>query len=485
MIKANRHDKLKEECGLVLLHQVEGASDLTIQALLSLQHRGQQSCGIYFKSKNLSQLYKNVGLVREVFTEDSVFSDEYNNSVGHVRYATSSENKATEAQPFQVLVNGINLVIAHNGHIINQEQLRLFLKSTNQKFETKSDSEIILLYLKHFLESGYNLEKSIEKLLHNISGAYSVAGFYGDSAFAFRDKKGFRPLVFGRRLNKDNTFGYVFSSETCALEMIEASYTREVNPGEICILNDSVLKAFQVISSSKTSMCSFEYIYFSRSDSVVFNRSVYQTRTQFGEQLAKEEFLDFCDIDIVIAVPDSGTAAAIGYAQMLNKPFHLGLIKNSYVGRTFITPNQSKREAMVKLKLNALNNSIQGKNLVVVDDSLVRGTTSRKIVDMLKRKGAKSVHLRVAAPPIKHSCFFGVDTPETKDLIANNMTILEMNQQIGSDSLSFLSWAGFINVLNEKNKYCMACFNGDYPLAIYRNSFHNVSYEKEAGYIPS
>jgi amidophosphoribosyltransferase len=473
------HDKLKEECGIVSLHNVDEAADLSIKALMSLQHRGQQACGIFFKGNNDSRIHKNLGLVSEVFKSSWEFSNSCKTSIGHVRYATSGANVVTEAQPFAVLVNNKNLVLAHNGHILDGEKLKSALKSNGQCFETNSDSEILLLYLKNILENQKSLEYAIKLLLHNISGAYSVVGIYGDVTFAFRDEKGFRPLVMGRKVNKEGSVGYTFASETCAIEMMEAAYVREIRPGELCLVDNSQLTSHQIITSSKTSMCSFEYVYFSRSDSVIFHKSVYETRLKLGEQLALEETLDKDKIDVVIGVPDSGTAAAIGYAEKLNKPFHLGLVKNSYVGRSFIAGNQAMRESMVKLKLNPLQKSIEGKSIIVVDDSLVRGTTSRQIVEALKKRGAREVHLRVASPPIKYSCFFGVDTPETKDLVANNMTTLQMNQLVGSHSLSFLSWKGYLNVLPEKNKYCMACFNGEYPLAISENSFHNSVYANE------
>lgn len=475
----DRNDKLQEECGIVSLYNIKEATELSVKALLSLQHRGQQACGMYLYNEDASRLIKNTGLVSEVFKEVPFFSVSYDNAVGHVRYATSGTNRSIDAQPFLTSVNGKKLILAHNGHILNQSNLRSYLISEGQEFETNSDSEILLLYLKNNLEKNKSLQFAISELLHNISGAFSVVGVFGEVMFAFRDSKGFRPLVLGQKINPDQSVGYVIVSETCALEMIEATYTCDIKPGELCLIQNSKAIFIQILKPDKTAMCSFEYIYFSRSDSMVFEKSVYETRLKFGEWLAQEEGLELGKIDLVIAVPDSGTAAAIGYAQKLNKPFHIGLVKNAYVGRTFIASGQSNRKDMVKLKLNALQGSIRGKSIIVIDDSLVRGTTSHQIVEILKKRGAREVHLRIASPPIRYSCYFGVDTPEAKDLIANQLSLVEMNRLIGSHSLRFLSWNGYLNVLSEKNKYCVACFNGDYPLAISEKSFHNISYVKE------
>ena len=465
-------DKLEEECGVVGVY-APGKKDIARSVyfgLHSLQHRGQESAGIASNSNGKIQYYKEMGLVQEVFNDEIISRLQGDVSIGHVRYSTTGESYVANAMPLVVYYKEGSIALAHNGNLVNAKEIRDELQDNGVIFQTSIDSEVIAsLIAKHSRKD--TMENAILETTKQIKGSYALVITYGNSLIGVRDPYGLRPLCIGKTED-----GYVMASESCAFSVLDATFVRDVLPGEMVIIENNEIRSIRYDSNCKMAVCAFEYVYFSRPDSVIDGTNVYIARRDAGKILAKE-----CpvDADLVIAVPDSGTVAAIGYAQESGIPFGEGLIKNRYVGRTFIQPDQRMRELSVKLKLSVLAENVKDKRIVMIDDSIVRGTTSGKIVRMLKEAGAKEVHIRVSSPPVVNSCYFGIDTPSRQHLVAANHTIDEIAAMNGADSLGYISVDGLIESIGmDKDKICKACFTGEYPMEVPNASDKNM-FEKE------
>jgi amidophosphoribosyltransferase len=456
-------DKLREECGVFGIFGAESAAGITALGLHALQHRGQEAAGITSFDGTHFHSHRGVGHVARVFREEETVRQLAGGAaIGHVRYATTGEAALRNVQPlFAELASG-GFAVAHNGNISNAMRLRGELNRRGSIFQSTGDTEVII----HLVAtSAYRtlLDRFIDAL-KQVEGAYSLVCLTTEGMIACRDPLGIRPLVMGR-LGE----AYIFASETVALDMVGATYLRSVEPGELIEVSDQGVTSHRPFAPAIPRPCIFEHIYFSRPDSVIDGRSVYDVRKRIGAELAIESPVE---ADFVVPVPDSGVPAAIGYAQQSGIPFELGIIRSHYVGRTFIQPGDQVRHLGVKLKHNANSALIQGKSIVLVDDSIVRGTTSLKIVQMLREAGAREVHMRIASPPTRHSCFYGVDTPERAKLLAAQMGVPEMNQYIKADSLAFVSIHGLYRALGENRRdegeprHCDACFTGDYPTAL-------------------
>lgn len=454
--------KLKEECGVFGIYGHRAASNLAYLGLYSLQHRGQESAGIVSTDGDKLFHHREMGLVTEVFDEKSISELKGSSAIGHVRYSTTGSSHNKNTQPLLITYEKGELAIGHNGNLTNATSLRQELETEGSIFQSTTDTEVIVHLIARSKEQTF-LKRIIEALTR-CRGAYSLVFLTPKALVAARDPQGFRPLVLGKVEGS-----YVVASETAAFELIEAEYVREVEPGEVLIINENGLKSFKPFPNMKQASCVFEYIYFSRPDSFLGERNIYQVRKEMGRQLAVEHP---ANADIVVAVPDSGVPAAMGYAEELGIPLEMGLLRSHYIGRTFIQPKQSIRNLGVKLKLNAIKEVINGKSVVVVDDSIVRGTTSRKIIKMIREAGAKEVHMRISSPPMKFSCYYGIDTPVKNELIANTLEIDEINHYITSDTLGYLSIKGIMKAisnyseLGENENFCLACFNGNYPVEI-------------------
>ncbi|XP_050260362.1 amidophosphoribosyltransferase, chloroplastic-like [Quercus robur] len=449
-------DKPREECGVVGIYGDSEASRLCYLALHALQHRGQEGAGIVTVQNDVLQSVTGVGLVSEVFSESKLDQLPGDLSIGHVRYSTAGASMLKNVQPFVAGYRFGSVGVAHNGNLVNYRSLRAKLEETGSIFNTSSDTEVVLHLIAISKDRPFVMR--IVDACQQVEGAYSMVFLTKDKLVAVRDPFGFRPLVMGRRSNG----AVVFASETCALDLIEATYEREVFPGEVVVVDKTGIQSLCLMPHPQPKQCIFEHIYFALPNSVIFGRSVYESRRRFGEILATESPVD---CDVVIAVPDSGVVAALGYAAKAGVPFQQGLIRSHYVGRTFIEPSQKIRDFGVKLKLSPVRAVLEGKRVVVVDDSIVRGTTSSKIVRLIKEAGAKEVHMRIASPPIIGSCYYGVDTPSSEELISNRMSTEEIREFIGSDSLSFLPIGSLQKLLAEDApNYCYACFSGKYPV---------------------
>lgn len=457
----------KDECGVFGIWNHPESAKLTYLGLYAMQHRGQESAGIVTldvgaDQKPIHKIHKALGLVSDVFNEFNLKNLSGNAAIGHVRYSTTGENLISNAQPLTSnLLNG-PIAVAHNGNIVNASQLRESLQREGAIFQATNDTEI-LLHLLAKNPSNHLVSAFIESL-NNLSGAYSFSILAHDRMLAVRDPFGFRPLVLGKIKLSKSEDSYVVASETCAFDLIGAQFLREVEPGEIIEITQKGLKSYKFKAKNaarKSAQCVFEHVYFARPDSVVFGKSVYNSRKKFGEQLALESGID---ADIVIPVPDSGVPAAIGYSQKSKIPFEFGIIRNHYIGRTFIQPAQSIRDIGVKIKLNPQPEILKNKRVIVIDDSLVRGTTSQKIINLIRQAGAKEVHLRIASPPTTGPCYYGVDTPQKSELIASHNTLEDIRKFIGADTLAYLTENGLWQALNSgPESFCAACFNGDYP----------------------
>ena len=415
---------LKEECGVFGIYGHPEASNLTYLGLYSLQHRGQESAGIVTADGYMLHAHRQMGLVTDIFNEEIINKLKGKNAIGHVRYSTagSSDNKNT--QPILVTFDKGELAIAHNGNLTNARTLRNGLEQEGSIFQSTTDTEVII----HLIAKSQE-EKLVNRIIYALNrckGAYSLLFLTPENLVAARDPNGFRPLVIGMLGNS-----YVVASESCAFELIGAEYLREVEPGEIIVINENGLQSYKPFAEVRQSSCVFELIYFARPDSFLNNKSVYQVRKELGKQLAREHPVD---ADVIVAVPDSGVPAAMGFSEELNIPNEMGLLRSHYIGRTFIEPQQSIRDFGVKLKLNAIKEVIKNKRVVIVDDSIVRGTTSRKIVKMVRDAGAKEVHMRISSPPMKFSCYYGIDTPSREELIANSLNLEEINHYITSET---------------------------------------------------
>ncbi|KAI3780872.1 hypothetical protein L2E82_10865 [Cichorium intybus] len=450
-------DKPREECGVVGIYGDPEASRLCYLALHALQHRGQEGAGIVTATpEGVLKSVTGVGLVSEVFNQSKLDQLPGDNAIGHVRYSTAGQSMLKNVQPFVAGYRFGRVGVAHNGNLVNYQTLRAELEENGSIFGTSSDTEVVLHLIAISKQRPFFLR--IVEACEKLKGAYSMVFLTEDKLVAVRDPYGFRPLVMGKRSNG----AIVFASETCALDLIEAKYEREVNPGEVLIVDKDGVQSLCLMPHPEPKSCIFEHIYFSLPNSVVFGKSVYESRRQFGEILATESPVD---CDVVIAVPDSGVVAAIGYANKAGVPFQQGLIRSHYVGRTFIEPSQRIRDFGVKLKLSPVRAVLEGKRVVVVDDSIVRGTTSSKIVRLLKEAGAKEVHMRIASPPIIASCYYGVDTPSSEELISNRMSVDEIRDFIGCDSLAFLEIDSLKKMLKgDSGNFCYACFSGNYPV---------------------
>lgn len=449
-------DTVHEACGIAGVFGVHEASNLVYLMLHALQHRGQEGAGIVSSGPLGFLSVRGAGLVSDVFDEGKLAKLEGGAAIGHVRYSTTGPSIEKNAQPLVVEYRRGHLGLAHNGNLVNAEPLRQELVDKGAIFQTSSDSEVLIHLLAHEREKEFLT--ALTQSLRQLQGAYSFLLLRENALIAIRDPYGFRPLAIGRMPG-----GYVFASETCAFDLIGAEYLRDVEPGEVVWVDKNGLQSYR-FSAQPTSgaLCVFEHIYFSRPDSHIFGDSCWEARKRLGQMLARETKVE---ADLVVPVPDSGVCAAIGFAQEAKLPFEMALIRNHYVGRTFIEPSQNIRDFGVKLKFNVVREAVKGKRVIVIDDSLVRGTTSRKIVKMLKAAGAKEVHLRLSSPPVTHPCFYGMDFPTRQELIAATHTLDEIAKYLRVDSVAYLSIAGMLAAMpDQKRKFCRACFTGDYPV---------------------
>jgi len=459
------NDKFHDECGVVAIFGHPEAEKLAYLGLHALQHRGQESAGIVTSDGLGARVHKAMGTVADIFTPDVLSKMGGTLAIGHTRYSTAGDSALLNAQPILVQSSKGAIAVAHNGNLVNATTIRARLESHGSIFQTNSDTEVIVHLIA--LSKEQTLPEAMADALRRVEGAFSLVMMSNDRIFAVRDPRGFRPLAMGRIPavdgHKHDTI--VFASETCAFDLIGAQYIRDVKPGELIIVGAEGISSRFYSTPSPQSSCIFEHVYFSRPDSLVFGRSVQTSREELGRELAREAGVD---ADLVVPVPDSGVTAAVGYAAESGLPFRFALIRNHYVGRTFIEPSQSVRDFGVKLKLNPVRSLLEGKRVVLIDDSIVRGTTSRKIVRMIRNAGAKEVHMRISCPPTISPCYYGVDTPSRKQLIAANKSVEEIREYIGADSLAYLSLDGLKKACGagDKLSYCSACYTGKYPTDI-------------------
>ncbi|MDA3845158.1 MAG: amidophosphoribosyltransferase [Vallitaleaceae bacterium] len=460
-------DKLQEECGVFGVYTKEDdvsikefdTTRMTYYGLFALQHRGQESAGIAVNSKGTILYRKEMGLVTEVFDDVVLDYLKGHSAIGHVRYSTTGGNSAENAQPLVLKYTKGHMALAHNGNLTNARKLRDELENVGTIFQTSTDSEVIAALLSRARIKYNTIEDALVEVMTKVEGAYSLLVMTPHKLIAVRDPLGMRPLVIGK---KGDT--YIFSSESCAFDALGIELVRDVNPGEIVIINDQGIKSIQTPAAKTSSMCIFEYVYFARPDSIMQGLEVYNTRYKAGGILYKEHPVE---ADVVVGVPDSGLAAALGFSHASGIPVVGGFMKNRYVGRTFIQPNQALRELGVHLKLNPIRSLIKGKRVVMIDDSIVRGTTSRRIVKLLKSAGATEVHVRISSPPVRHSCYFGIDTPERQKLVASNHSVDEICELICANSLGYISREGLIKSCEGADtNFCTSCFTGNYPVEI-------------------
>ncbi|MEL6909689.1 MAG: amidophosphoribosyltransferase [Cyanobacteria bacterium J06629_2] len=463
-----RADKPEEACGVFGVYAPETSFDvakLTYFGLYALQHRGQESAGIATISKGDIYCHKDMGLVSQVFSEEILGQLPGEIAVGHTRYSTTGSSLKENAQPVVLDTRLGKLALAHNGNLVNAVELRQHLVRRETNFITSTDSEMIALTIADEVNQGKNWIQGAINAFKMCEGAYSLAIATPDGLMGARDRNGIRPLVIGIIAREDEEQKrYVLSSETCGLDIIGAEYVRDVEPGELVWITDSGVASVNWTKETEKKLCIFEMIYFARPDSVMHDETLYSYRIRLGRQLARESYVE---VDLVIGVPDSGIPAAIGFSRESELAYGEGLIKNRYVGRTFIQPTQSMREAGIRMKLNTLKDALQGKRILIVDDSIVRGTTSKKIVKTLRDAGATEVHMRISSPPVTHPCFYGIDTDNQDQLIAATKSVQQIEERIGVDSLAYLSWEGMLKATQENtNNFCSACFTGDYPVSI-------------------
>jgi len=444
-------------CGIVGVSNHKEAAQVAYLGLFALQHRGEEAVGIAtYDFKNV-YMTKSRGLVTDAFDEQSLKELKGSVAIGHTRYSTTGSSNSKNIQPFLVTHKSKPLAVAHNGNLTNTEILYQKLEEEGAIFQTTMDSEIII----HLLARTKNgdLKEWFRKVLSQLQGAFSLVFLVGDTIVGARDPQGFRPLCLGR-LGE----GYILASETSALDLTNAKFVREIEPGEIIFITGGKIESvfFNKTPAKHLSHCIFENVYFARPDSKIFGDTVYEVRKRLGKELAREYPVK---ADLVMAIPDSGSYAALGYAQELKLPFEIGLIRNHYIGRTFIQPTQFLRDFRVRVKLNPIESVIKGKKIIVVEDSIVRGTTSRSRVEVLRRAGAKEIHMRISCPPIRHPCFYGIDFPDKKELVASNKNVEEIAEFIKVDSLKYLSLEGMLKVMKSPKNFCHACFSGQYPVA--------------------
>ncbi len=454
-------DKLKEECGVFGVYNHHEASTLCYYGLHALQHRGQESAGICTTDGEKFEYFRMMGLVKEVFDNDRLRRLDGTNAIAHVRYSTAGESKIANAQPLVFKYREGDLAIATNGNLVNAGEIKRKLERQGSIFQTTSDTEVVA----HLIARSQHdeLVDAVKEALQQVTGAFAFLIMTNNKLIAALDPHGLRPFALGRLGD-----AYLFASETCAFDAVGGQYVRDVEPGEMIILENGEFRSERFAVMQRRAICAMEYIYFARPDSDIDMINVHSARKRMGQQLAVESFVD---ADVVTGVPDSSISAAIGYAEQTGIPYELGLIKNRYTGRTFIQPSQELREQGVKMKLSAVRRVVEGKRVVMIDDSIVRGTTSLRIVNLLREAGATEVHVRISSPPFKNPCFYGIDTPDSKELIASSKTIEEIRKLINADSLHFLTKDGMIGAIGrsegEFNRgHCLACFDQDYPTAL-------------------
>jgi amidophosphoribosyltransferase len=449
-------DKFREACGVFGIFGHPEAANLTYLGLYALQHRGQESAGIVASDGARLRQLRAMGYVHEAFDEDSLATLPGRAASGHVRYSTAGESRVANAQPILIDSAHGQFAISHNGNLVNAGELREELVRNGAIFQTDGDTEVVVhLFARSRAE---NVEAAIVEALSQVRGAFSFVMMTRDRLVGARDPHGFRPLVLGRLDG-----AWVMCSETCALDLIGATYERDVEPGEVVVVTDQGLKSIKPYAPAPLAHCVFEHVYFARPDSNVFGESVNEVRTEFGRQLARESSVP---ADVVVPVPDSGVCAAVGYAEAAGVPMRMGLIRNHYVGRTFIEPQQSIRHFGVRVKLNPVRSILTGKRVVLVDDSIVRGTTSRKIVKMVRNAGAREVHFRISCPPTISPCFYGVDTPQRSELIAATHSLEEIRTYLDADSVAYLSLEGMLGSMQGGGRnYCTSCYTGEYPIS--------------------
>ena len=450
-------DRFHDECGLFGIWNHPEAANVTYLGLYALQHRGQESAGIAATDGHAFHVEKAMGWVADVFSPERMRRLPGHRAIGHVRYSTSGSSNLRNAQPITANTAHGPIAIAHNGNLINAEALRKEMVRDGAIFQSNSDTEVILHLLAR--APAAPLEEQIPHALAQVKGAYSLLILTPDAMYAVRDPNGFRPLTLGKLDD-----AWVVASETCALDLMEAKMERDVEPGELVVISHSGVRSLRVLAPGEKLHCVFEYVYFARPDSVLWGRNVHTVRKAMGHQLAREFPVE---ADIVIPVPDSGVSAALGYSQESGTPYEMGLIRNHYVGRTFIEPKQGIRHFGVKVKLNPMREMLAGRRVVVVDDSIVRGTTSRKIVKMVRGAGAKSVHMRISSPPIQWPCYYGIDTPTRRELIGSSHQVDEICRYLGADSLGYLSLDGMLKATgSDPSSFCHACFTGNYRVGM-------------------
>ncbi len=454
-------DKLKEECGVFGVYGHPEASALSFFGLHALQHRGEESAGICTTDGKEFYYHRDMGLVKEVFDNDRLISLKGSTAIGHVRYSTSGESQLQNAQPLVFKYRGGDMAIATNGNLVNAAEIRRELEEQGSIFQTTSDTEVVIHLIARSQQE--DIVEAVKEALRRLVGGFAFLILVNDQLFVAQDPHGLRPLVIGKLGD-----AYVFASETCAFETVGATYLRDIAPGELLIVNQDGMREDRFAPMQRRAICAMEYIYFSRPDSDLDNINLHSARKRMGQKLAMEAFVD---ADVVTGVPDSSISAAIGYAEQTGIPYELGLIKNRYTGRTFIQPSQELRERGVKMKLSAVRKVVEGKRVVMIDDSIVRGTTSLRIVNMLREAGAKEVHVRITSPPYMNPCFYGIDTPSRNNLIAASKSVEEIRQAINADSLHFLSKDGLLEAIGrpqgEHNRgMCTGCFDADYPTEV-------------------
>jgi amidophosphoribosyltransferase len=460
-------DKLHEECGVVGIYRNnpgKDAASLVYYGLLSLQHRGQESAGIAAVHKNVIECRKGMGLVGDVFDPKTLSQVKGSCAVGHVRYSTSGSSSIENAQPFVSRFKLGSIAVAHNGTLTNADVVRELLEDAGIGFTSSSDSEVIVNLIAKNYKKG--IEKALTDTIKFIKGSYALVVLTDEALVGARDPNGIRPLCLGKLDN-----GWILASESCAIDAVGGEFVRDMEPGELIIINKDQVLSFSYSEKTRRAVCAFEYVYFARPDSVIDTVDVYGARIRAGEILARESAVS---ADLVIGVPDSGVPAAIGYGRATGVPFGLGIVKSKYVGRTFIAPNQAMREKAVSVKYNVIQSDVKGKRVVVIDDSIVRGTTSRRLVSILRAAGASEVHIRVCSPPVRFPCYFGIDTPHRKGLISNLNSVNELCKSLGTDSLAFISVEGLLESLDPPDAaqaaplggYCLGCFVGEYPISV-------------------
>lgn len=464
----DEEDVLHDECGVVGVYlnadpidmSAMGASSLAYYGMYSLQHRGQESAGIAVSDGSDVKVHKLMGLVADVFKRENLDALSGRIAVAHVRYATAGGCTIENAQPMVYRFKLGTVAVAHNGQLVNYEQLREMLEESGSSFNSTSDTEVIVKFIAKSYKKG--LERALTDTIQLIKGSFALCVMTQDCLIGARDPNGIRPLCLGKLAG-----GWVLASESCAIDAMGADFVRDIRPGEIVIINGDSVLSFEFGEKTSKRSCIFEYVYFARPDSVLDEIPVQEARLRMGAMLAKENPVS---ADVVIGVPDSGLGAALGYSRAAGIPYATGIVKNKYIGRSFIAPTQKERENTVFVKLNTIKNEINGKRVIVIDDSIVRGTTSRRLIQILRKAGAKEVHLRVSSPPVKFPCYFGIDTPRRAELISSDHDVEAIREEIGADSLAFLSMDGMLEALRSCNPeqygYCKGCFTGEYPVAV-------------------